>query len=223
MEHMDDSFKDENTKQIGLTLKKIRKEKKLFLSNVEAETGIYQSTLTNMENGKRKVKITSLITLCKFYNVSSDYVLGLSSKKELSRGKTKSVDIYSTVKEDNGELTGIVTTTKKVDLGDFGKGDYFGLQIQDTSMKPMLMPNDYVIIKKQNYCASGCLAAVQIGDENIKVRVVENKSNETWFYPTNIDFMPYLEHNGNSTARILGVVVEQTRFNRDGIFVQRQG
>lgn len=34
------------------------------------------------ENGKRGLPIDHLITLCKFYNVTSDYLLALSDKKE---------------------------------------------------------------------------------------------------------------------------------------------
>lgn len=33
------------------------------------------------ENKKRSLPIDSLIILCKFYNVSSDYILGLSDSK----------------------------------------------------------------------------------------------------------------------------------------------
>ncbi len=33
------------------------------------------------ENGKRHLPIEALIILCKFYNVSSDYILGLSDDK----------------------------------------------------------------------------------------------------------------------------------------------
>lgn len=33
------------------------------------------------ENKKRNLPIESLIILCKFYNVSSDYILGLSDDK----------------------------------------------------------------------------------------------------------------------------------------------
>ncbi len=33
------------------------------------------------ENKKRSLPIESLITLCKFYNVTSDYILGLSDDK----------------------------------------------------------------------------------------------------------------------------------------------
>lgn len=31
------------------------------------------------ENGKRNLPIESLIVLCKYYNVSADYILGLSN------------------------------------------------------------------------------------------------------------------------------------------------
>lgn len=33
------------------------------------------------ENKKRSLPIESLVTLCKFYNVTSDYILGLSDSK----------------------------------------------------------------------------------------------------------------------------------------------
>ncbi len=33
------------------------------------------------ENKKRSLPIESLITLCRFYNVSADYILGLSDDK----------------------------------------------------------------------------------------------------------------------------------------------
>ena len=36
-----------------------------------------QSAISDYENGKRPLPIEHLITLCKFYNVSADYILGL--------------------------------------------------------------------------------------------------------------------------------------------------
>lgn len=37
------------------------------------------------ENGKRNLPIEALVTLCKFYNVSSDYILGL--REDITFGK----------------------------------------------------------------------------------------------------------------------------------------
>lgn len=39
-----------------------------------------QSYYAQYENGHRPLPIDHLITLCKFYNVSSDYILGLKDE-----------------------------------------------------------------------------------------------------------------------------------------------
>ena len=36
---------------------------------------------SHIEDGRAELKIDDLITLCKFYNVSADYFIGLSEKK----------------------------------------------------------------------------------------------------------------------------------------------
>lgn len=36
-----------------------------------------QSAISDYESGKRPLPIEHLITLCKYYNVSTDYILGL--------------------------------------------------------------------------------------------------------------------------------------------------
>ncbi len=40
-----------------------------------------QSAISDYESGKRPLPIEHLITLCKYYNVSSDYILGFPKKK----------------------------------------------------------------------------------------------------------------------------------------------
>lgn len=39
-----------------------------------------QSAISDYESGKRPLPIEHLITLCKYYNVSADYILGFSEK-----------------------------------------------------------------------------------------------------------------------------------------------
>ena len=39
-----------------------------------------QSAISDYESGKRPLPIEHLITLCKYYNVSSDYILGFPKK-----------------------------------------------------------------------------------------------------------------------------------------------
>ena len=39
-----------------------------------------QQGYNHIENGRAELKIEDLITLCKFYKVSADYMIGLSDK-----------------------------------------------------------------------------------------------------------------------------------------------
>ena len=39
-----------------------------------------QQGYSHIENGRAELKIDDLILLCKFYNVSADYIIGLAAK-----------------------------------------------------------------------------------------------------------------------------------------------
>ncbi len=41
-----------------------------------------QQGYNHIEAGRAELKIEDLIILCKFYNVSADYIVGLSDKKQ---------------------------------------------------------------------------------------------------------------------------------------------
>lgn len=43
--------------------------------------GTSQTMYARYERGANELPIRNLITLCKFYNISSDYILGQSNKK----------------------------------------------------------------------------------------------------------------------------------------------
>lgn len=58
-------------------LKLIRKERGLTQKEVAKAIGVTLSAISNYEQGIREPSIQVLISLCRFYNVSSDYLLGL--------------------------------------------------------------------------------------------------------------------------------------------------
>ena len=41
-----------------------------------------QQGYSHIENGKAELKIEDLVRLCKFYNVSADYIIGLTDTKK---------------------------------------------------------------------------------------------------------------------------------------------
>jgi transcriptional regulator with XRE-family HTH domain len=73
-------MKNKNSKQkVGEYLKKIREDKNLSLRDVEAETGISNSYLSQLESGKIKEPSPNLLhKLSEFYGVSYETVMELA-------------------------------------------------------------------------------------------------------------------------------------------------
>lgn len=63
--------------EMGLILKELRKEKKLTQTELANYLCTTQDTISLWELGKSYPDIPTLIKICKFFNVTSDYLLGL--------------------------------------------------------------------------------------------------------------------------------------------------
>ncbi len=58
-------------------LRELRNEKGLSLDTISKETGISIATLSRWENGINDITSDNLIVLAKYFNVSTDFLLGL--------------------------------------------------------------------------------------------------------------------------------------------------
>lgn len=61
-------------------LKDLREDRDLVQKEVASILGIDQRVYSNYELGKREIPVRYVIKLSKYYNVSTDYILGLSDK-----------------------------------------------------------------------------------------------------------------------------------------------
>lgn len=62
-------------------IRALREDADLNQNEIAQMLGVAQTTYSQYELGKRPLPIDYLIALCKFYNVSSDYILGLANTK----------------------------------------------------------------------------------------------------------------------------------------------
>lgn len=62
---------------IKTKLKELRKETKLTQKEVANILGISTTAYAGYEQGYREPSIDILIKICKFYNISSDYLIGI--------------------------------------------------------------------------------------------------------------------------------------------------
>lgn len=61
----------------GAYLRKLRKEKNLTLEEAAAHLGLSRPHLSNIENEKKGISVELLVTLTRYYDTSSDWILKL--------------------------------------------------------------------------------------------------------------------------------------------------
>ena len=66
-------------------LKELRKEKGYTQIALQMKTGIEQALLSKFENGERVPPTETLIKLAEFYDVSIDYILCRTDKREVNK------------------------------------------------------------------------------------------------------------------------------------------
>lgn len=66
---------------MGNRLRELRKEKRISLRELSNNVLIDYSALCKVENGKRNLNDNDIKVLTDFFNVSSDYLLGLSDQR----------------------------------------------------------------------------------------------------------------------------------------------
>ena len=85
--------------EIGDRLKLLREEHHLSQKEAASRLGISQALLSHYENGIRECSLSFVINAARFYDVSADFLLGLSEKRRSYNDLTDPEEIPS-----DGEL-----------------------------------------------------------------------------------------------------------------------
>ncbi|MCM1494707.1 MAG: helix-turn-helix domain-containing protein [Bacteroides sp.] len=124
---------------IGKQIKELRKSKHLTQTELSEYLNVGQSTLANFENGKRIIPVDIIIKLANYFNVTTDYLLGLSPAlssfstqepvhgEQLSEDESKLLNTYRSLGADEKQivlgkaldlkLSSSVEARKKKDIG----------------------------------------------------------------------------------------------------------
>lgn len=68
-------------------IRELREDHDLYQKDLAKILDIEQTVYSRYERGANEMPIRHLIKLCKFYNVSADYILGLSNSKKKENNK----------------------------------------------------------------------------------------------------------------------------------------
>lgn len=64
----------------GERIRNLREDRDLTQSEIGAQVNMTQRKISYIERGKYEPSIDDIVSLCKFFDVSSDYLLGLNDK-----------------------------------------------------------------------------------------------------------------------------------------------
>ncbi|MBN2879882.1 MAG: helix-turn-helix transcriptional regulator [Clostridia bacterium] len=82
-------------------LRKVRKEHGMTMKDLAVKIGVSESAISQYENDKRQPGYETLIELCRIFNVSADYLLGIEESEEFSitEEDLELLKIYKTAKQ----------------------------------------------------------------------------------------------------------------------------
>lgn len=72
-------------------LKKLREDKRYSQTQLAKELGVSNVTISQYESGDRKPDIDTVKTIAKYFNVTTDYLLGHTTDKELTQKDEKDI------------------------------------------------------------------------------------------------------------------------------------
>ena len=64
----------------GERIRNLREDRDLTQSELGAQVNMTQRKISYIERGKYEPSIDDIVSLCKFFDISSDYLLGLNDK-----------------------------------------------------------------------------------------------------------------------------------------------
>ncbi|MCI8346641.1 MAG: helix-turn-helix transcriptional regulator [Bacilli bacterium] len=77
---------------IGQRIRRIRKKKEVTQKQLAEILSLSNSTISHYENGSRNISLEDLTTICNYFEVDVDKILGLNRKGESANNKIKLSD-----------------------------------------------------------------------------------------------------------------------------------
>lgn len=189
-------------------LKKLRESKNLTTRELADKVNINQSTITNLENGKTSLSDHYIKILTDFYNVSSDYLLGLPTTISIGDGSFKPVQLIKYTINENAEIEWEVIgdMIAKVDNPD----DYVAVEITDDQMEPTFIKGDIILVKKQTHAKNNQLVLANFKNTEVSIKRYKSIDDDHYLFNDNDKYDAFRITNDLDQV-ILGVVDSFTR------------
>lgn len=191
-------------------LKELRKRKGLTQIDMAKIFHITQASYSLWESGKTKIDNESLEKISEMFNVSTDYVLGITEKSSAIKIPVLGLIPAGVPIEAVEDIIGYEEIRPELAK----TGEYFALKVQGDSMSPSIMNGDILIIKKQDSAESGDICVVFVNGDDATIKKIQIKDEGLALIPNNPAYgIRYFTKKEIETlpVRIVGKAIEVRR------------
>jgi repressor LexA len=193
-------------------LRELRKNAGLSLREFGDLFGIGESTVSQYETGKREPSYGMLCRFADYFHVSTDRLLGREDRGAPDRAE---IPVLGSVAagipvEAVEDIVGSEPISRQMSR----RGEYFALRIRGSSMEPVLLEGDIVIVRRQPDAESGDTVVAIAGDGDATCKKLAKYENGIALLPHNPAFAPLFfpaDRPEGMGVAILGKVVEMRR------------
>ena len=203
-------------------LKELRRKNHITQEQMASLLDVSVVQYYKYEKGQTDLSTETLVRLAKFFNCTTDEILGLSVKKD-----TPIVNVFPLEKPIMlpvyGEIAaGTPINTDQSPTGEYiyedqvyGDGNHIVLRVVGDSMYPDIVNGSYAIIRCQNYANPNQIVAVCVDDGCATLKkYVPQPNGIIIFQPINPAFQPIVvtkQQMENGEAIIIGILREVKR------------
>lgn len=208
-------------------LKKLRLERNLSQGELAKIIGISKSTIGMYEQGKRMPKADATLTaLAEYFNVTIDYLIGLSSENRIGTEKQTPDTLPPGAKPYNPKIHEIpILGTISAGLPLYaeqhiegytytdrnGGAEYFALRVKGDSMNAVgINEGNTLIVRRQPEVENGELAVVMVNEDNATVKYFQRDRNMIQLIPRSFNPIHQVQEYDlkKNNIKIIGKVVE---------------
>ena len=216
---------------IGERIKEIRKEHKLTLDQLGEIAGVSKQFLSLVENGKKEPGKDTLRTICDYFNVDMDYVIGRSDvknalnfegiyEKGVEHGRHEAIKEIKTLSVMNNVVNVPIYSSLSCGTGtwvdeipdDFISipesmmfhGQAFANFAEGDSMEPNIKNGDLLVFQECPQIQSGYIGSFSLNDAYYCKRFKQLPDGSYWLFSDNSNYDP-IPITKNDDFRVLGI------------------
>lgn len=192
-------------------IKELRSAGNVKQSDLAAAIQVSQAALSGYETEKFQADIDTYKRIAAFFDVSLDYLLGVTSNKVSDAGHIRIPVLGDVAAGIPIEAITDIVDYEEIDAALARTGDFFGLRIKGDSMEPRMKEGDVVIVRQQDTAETGDTVVVLVNGDSATVKKIKYRPDGITLISTNPAYDPMIYSAAEVEqlpVRVIGRVVE---------------